>query len=110
VRVVEQATVLRLRRAGQAGGARLRSEVRLAQATPLDEDLDCDALSAISRDGISNNARDYVLAVLSVGSSSGFMRSGMGRVEDIVADVNDITSDVGVVLGAQRGVAVRELA
>jgi hypothetical protein len=38
------------------------------------------------------------------------MRSGMGRVEDIVADVNDITSDVGVVLGAQRGVAVRELA
>ena len=54
--------------------------------------------------------RNYVLAVLSVGSSSGFMRSGKGRVEDIVANMNDITSDVVVAVGAQRDVAVRELA
>lgn len=43
------------------------------------------------------DARNYVLAVLSVGSSSGFLRSGKGRVEDIVANMNDITSDVVVV-------------
>lgn len=54
--------------------------------------------------------RNYVLAVLSVGSSSGFMRSGKGRVKDIVANMNDITSDVVGVVGAQRDVAVRELA
>lgn len=50
VRIVEQATVLRLCRAGKACDACLRSEVGLAQATPLDEDLDCKALSALSRD------------------------------------------------------------
>lgn len=59
---------------------------------------------------VSENARNYVLAVLSVGSSSGFKRSGRGRVEDIVANLNGITSDVAVVRGAQRDVAVRELA
>ena len=46
MRVVEQATVLRLGRAGQATDTSLGSKVRLAQATPFDEDLDCDALSA----------------------------------------------------------------
>lgn len=52
---------------------------------------------------VMRNARNYVLAVLSVGSRSGFMRSGSGRVEDIVASMNDITSDL---VGAQRGVAM----
>jgi hypothetical protein len=92
MRVVEQATVLRLGRAGQTSGAGLSSEVCLAQATPLDEDLDCDALSAtIARsmrcDAMRCGARrgGHLLAVLSVGSRSGFMRSGSGRVADIVA-------------------------
>jgi hypothetical protein len=40
------------------------------------------------------DARNHVLAVLSVGSRSGFMRSGNGRVIDIVAGMNDITSEV----------------
>ena len=46
MRVVEQATVLRLGRAGHAGDARLGPEVCLTQATPLNENLDCAALSA----------------------------------------------------------------
>lgn len=38
--------------------------------------------------------RWYLLAVLSVGSRSGFMRSGNGRVADIIAGINDAGSDV----------------
>lgn len=49
------------------------------------------------------NPRNYVLAVLSVGSRSGFMRSGSGRVEDIVVSMDDTTSDV-VVLEARSAV------
>lgn len=38
----------------------------------------------------------YVLAVLSVGSRSGFIRSGSGRVEDIFASINGVTRCVEV--------------
>lgn len=47
MRVVEQATVLRLRRAGHACDASLSTEVRLTQATSLNEDIDCEVLSAV---------------------------------------------------------------
>lgn len=46
MRVVEQASLLRLGGAGQTGDAGLGSQVCLSQATPLDENLDCEALSA----------------------------------------------------------------
>jgi len=38
--------------------------------------------------------RGYILAVLSVGSRSGFMRSGSGRVEDIVASIDVVAGGV----------------
>ena len=40
--------------------------------------------------------RMYKLAVLYVGSRSGFVRSGSGRVEDMIASMSDITSVVVV--------------
>jgi len=40
--------------------------------------------------------RKYILAVLSVGSRSGFMRSGIARVEVIFAGMNGITRCVEV--------------
>lgn len=46
MRVIEKATLLRLCRAGQTGGPGLGSKVCLSEATPLNEDLDCEALSA----------------------------------------------------------------
>lgn len=105
MRVVKQAAVLRLCRAGQASGASLGSEVRLAQATSLNEDLDYNALLAVAaRCTVRAMRRRYILAVLSVGSRSGFIRSGRpARVETIVASINGITSDVdGRVVRAAR--------
>ena len=42
------------------------------------------------------DAPHNLLDVLSVGSRSGFLRSGSGRVEDIVAAINGIKSDAEV--------------
>lgn len=57
MRVVEEATVLWLGRAGQAGGASLGSKVGLTQATSFDEDLDWWVLLATTRDGCLRRLR-----------------------------------------------------
>jgi hypothetical protein len=83
MRVVEGARVVALGRARHTDDTGLHGEVGLAQATAVDENVLCTMRSAL-HDAVCD-ARRHLLAVVSMGSSSGFFRSGNARRETMVA-------------------------
>jgi hypothetical protein len=83
MRVVEGTHVVALGRARHAGDSWLHGKVGLAQATAVDEDVLCAMRSALQN--AICDARRHLLAVVSMGSSSGFFRSGNARRETMVA-------------------------
>jgi hypothetical protein len=83
MRVVKGAHVVALGRARDASDAWLHGEVGLPQATAVDENVFC--AMRLARQGAVCDALRHVLAVDSMGSSSGFFRSGNARLDTMVA-------------------------
>lgn len=79
MRVVERAPVGAL---GVAHVGNLDVELRLAQSSPLDEDLDCDVVSGAARTARLRNV--YVLEGEFSGATRGFLSMGRTRRETIL--------------------------